>query len=183
LPGINVPGGTVLVTALGLVPGRCKVGEWRTAGNDTVVNVYCFDFAGNPINLPFTLSFMSDVGLGSRFSEDQHYGGYVWANEPTTASYTPSRIYQLNTNGSSINTITRSSIGDYTVNMPGLAPDNRSAALAVAYGSGSEYCSVRGWRSDGRGGTSVSIKCFNSSGTPVDAQFTLVYLTDDLVLF
>ena len=182
LPGINVSGGTVLVTAHGLMPGRCKVGEWRTAGNDTVVNVYCFDFAGNPINLPFTLSFMSDVGLGSRFSEDQHYGGYVWANEPTSPAYTPSRTYQLNTNGSSINTITRSSIGDYTVNMPGLAPDNRSAALAVAYGSGSEYCSVRGWRSDGRGGTNVFVKCFNSSGNSVDSQFTLVYLTDDLVL-
>jgi pimeloyl-ACP methyl ester carboxylesterase len=182
LPGINVPGGTVLVTSYGLLPARCKVGGWGTSGNDTVVTVYCFDFAGNPTDAQFTLSFMTDVGLGSRFSEDQHYGGYIWANEPTSASYTPSRTYQLNTTGSSINTITRSSTGSYTVNLPRLAPSNSSAALAVAYGSGSEYCTVQGWSGDGGDGTNATVQCFSSSGTPIDTQFTLVYLTDDLVL-
>jgi pimeloyl-ACP methyl ester carboxylesterase len=181
LPGINVPGGTVLVTALGLMPGRCKVGEWRAAGNNTVVNVYCFDFAGNPINIPFTLSFISDVGLGSRFSEDQHYGGYIWANEPASASYTPNRNYQLNKAGG-INTISRVSTGSYIVNFPMLAPSNSSTALAVAYGSGSEYCTVQSWTGDGRGGTNTTVKCYSGSGAPADTQFTLVYLTDDLVI-
>lgn len=181
LPGLNVPGGTVLVTAYGSGTERCKVGEWNRLGNDTVVNVYCFDVSGNPVDTTFTLSFMTDVGLGIRVSEDQHYGGYVRANQPANSSYTPDRVYQLNTAGG-LNTITRSSTGTYTINFPSLAPAS-STALVLAYGSGSECCTVQRWSSDSRGGTNVNVQCFSRLGNLTDTRFTLVYLTDDQILF
>ena len=48
LPGMNLPGGTVLVTAYGMGGGRCKVAGWSLSGNDTLVNVRCFDRSGAP---------------------------------------------------------------------------------------------------------------------------------------
>jgi D-arabinono-1,4-lactone oxidase len=182
LPGINVLGGTVLATAYGPGTERCKVGGWGLSGNDTVVTVYCFDPSGNPVDTRFTLSFMTDVGLGIRVSEDQHYGAYIWADQPIAASYIPNRTYQLNTTGNSINQITRSSTGLYTVNFPRLKSFKSTAALSVAYGSGSEYCAVQSWVDDGRGGTNVVIRCFNRSGNPTDTRFTVIYLTNENIL-
>src|SRR5262245_42166976 len=46
--------------------------------------------------------------------------GYVWANQPSSASYTPSLTYQFNSAGGT-NTITRSGVGQYTVHFPGLS--------------------------------------------------------------
>ena len=193
LPGLNILGGTVLVTGYGAGAERCKVGGWNLSGSNTVVDVYCYDVAGNPVDMMYTLSFMTDVGLGVSLSEEprpltdtgfvnvseeQHYGAYVWANEPTSAAYTPSSTYQINTAGAT-NTISRSDVGSYKVNLPKIAPSSSStAAFATAYGSGSEYCTVQSWISDGAGGTTVSVQCFDRSGTPKDTQFALLYLTD-----
>ena len=193
LPGLNIPGGTVLVTGYGAGSERCKVGAWNLSGTNTVVDVYCYDVSGNPVDMMYTLSFMTDVGLGVSLSErprsldaglttvsvseEQRYGAYVWANEPTSAAYTPSSTYQINTAGAT-NTISRSAVGSYKVNLPKMATSSSTAALVTAYGSGSEYCTVQRWGSDGGSGTNVFVQCFDRSGTPVDTQFALLYLTD-----
>ena len=60
---------------------------------------------------------------------------FVWANHPSTASYTPSATYQWNSHhpGAAVNTITRTGKGSYTVRLPGL--DAKSGtAIATAYG-------------------------------------------------
>lgn len=182
LPNINILGGTVLVTAYGEGSEQCKVVNWQRSGNDTVVNVNCFNASGSPVDTRYTLSYMSDVGLGIRVSEDQHYGGYVWANRPTTTSYTPNETYQLNTAGGP-NTITRRSVGSYSVRFPLLKAFDITTAQITAYGSSSEYCTIANW--NGRSGdyTSVNVNCFDYSGEPVDTRFTLTYLTDEQILF
>jgi len=138
---------------------------------------------GDPVDTRYTLSFMQDVGLGVQYSEDQHYGGYVWANEPTTASYVPHSLYQA---GPDI-TITRLSMGAYRVHLPWLAPWDRTTAVATAYGGASEYCTVSYWAGDGSSGitagTNVHVQCFSDRGDPVDTRFTLLYLTDDQILY
>jgi hypothetical protein len=182
LPGMNLLGGTVLVTAYGSGSERAKVERWnRTRDrNNTLAYVRCFDSGGNPIDTRFTLSFLMDVGLGIRYSEDQDYGGFVLADQPTTARYTPR--YQYNNTGRT-NTITKLS-GDssYRVHFPRLASSNRTTASATAYGSGSEYCTIDHWSSDGSGGTYVFVKCFNQQGNSVNTRFTLLYLTDEKIL-
>lgn len=178
LLGLNALGGTVMVTAYGTGNERCKVGGWYPSGGDTVVDVHGFDAAGNPADTRFTLSFITDVGLGDGITGNQPYGGFVWANEAAAAAYTPDMTYQKNTAGGS-NTISRTAIGSYVVRFPALAPSNSTTALVTAYGSSSDYCTIQGWGSDGNSGTNITVRCFNSTGTPVDTQFTLLYLTDD----
>src|SRR5437867_2159278 len=68
---------------------------------------------------------------------------FVWANRPSTASYTPSATYQWNSHhpGAAVNTITRTGKGSYTVRLPGL--DAKSGtAIATAYGPNPNYCKV-----------------------------------------
>jgi hypothetical protein len=181
LPGMTAAGGTVLVTAYGSGTERCKVGGWSQSGSDTVVDVYCFDVNGNPIDTTYTLSFLTDVAVGQgNVAPEGYFGGYIWADQPTQASYTPATSYQLNTASSSRNTATRSSTGAYSVRFPALKSSNSSTALVTAYGVGRECCTIASWSSDGSNGTVVSVRCYDTSGNPVDTTFTLTYLTDDI---
>jgi len=184
LQGLNLMGGTVLVTAYGDGPARCKVIGWgpSLSGSDTLVNVACFNPNGTAADAQYNLSYMMGVTVGAFNNEDQHYGGYAWANQPTSASYTPKATYQLNTAALAISAA-RLSTGSYRLRLPGLAPLNSTTALVTAYGDNSDYCSVAGWYSDGSGGTYLNITCFNTTATPIDTRFTILYLTDDQILF
>ncbi|YAF93990.1 MAG: hypothetical protein AB3A66_15295 [Nodularia sp. CChRGM 3473] len=182
LTSLNVVGGTVLVTAYGSGSERCKAVNWFPSGGNTLVNVNCFNSSGNLVDTRYNLSYMTDVAIGIDVSEDTDYGGYVWANNPTAGFYTPDPTYQLNNTGGT-NTITRNSLGKYTVRFPNLKPSNRTTAQVTAYGSASEYCTVNFWNSDGSGGTNVNVQCFNSLGNLVDTRFTLTYLTNQQILF
>ena len=182
LPGLNLLGGTVLVTAYGSGPEHCKVGSWGRSGNDTLVNIYCFN-GTLAADTYYTLAYMKDVGLGIRFSEDQHYGGYVWANQQAAyGCYTPYTTYQFN-NTNNTNTACRLATGSYRVRLPYLAAFNSTTAQVTAYGTNSEHCAVTRWISDGSGGTYVYVNCYTAVGNPVNSRFTLLYLTDDPILF
>ncbi len=181
-PGLNQLGGTVLVTAYGTTPDRCKVKNWSQTGNDTIVRVGCFDTTGRPVDTKYTLSYMSDVALGVKFSEEQHDGGFLWANNPDTPSYAPSKTYQLNSAGPD-HKVTRLAEGTYIAHLPNLKPLNKSTSLVTAYGGGREYCTINRWNSDGNGGTKARVQCFNTFGNRADSKFTLLYLTNNQVLF
>ena len=70
--------------------------------------------------------------------------GYVWANDPTAGSYTPSAAYQRNSTGA-LNTITRTGVGSYTVNFENLGIYYGGTVNVTAYGIGSETCKVLYW--------------------------------------
>lgn len=90
---------------------------------------------------------------------------YAWANEPSSASYTPSATYSYNSAGGAI-TITRSGAGTYAVNFASLAVS--SGDVQVTSYNSSARCNVTNW-----GGSAVNVACRNSSGTAVDSMFTI----------
>jgi hypothetical protein len=187
LPGLNLLGGHAQVTTYGDGTQRCKVASWGPSGSDTVVDVRCFTVAGAKANAMFTLSYMTDVGLGVQFSEYQHNGGYARADQPTAPSYTPDPRYRLNTASPTISAI-RLGVGSYRVRFGSLKHRDRTTAKVTAFGTGSEYCSIDGWAWDGVGapsipGTHVFVKCFKANRLPVDTRFTLLYLTDEQIVY
>jgi hypothetical protein len=99
-------------------------------------------------------------------------GAFVWADRPTAASYTPREAYQENTEWG-INTIRRTGVGAYTVNLSDLGAVGGSV-LVTAYGTTADYCKVASWGPSGST-QQVNVRCFNRAGSPVDSQFTMSY--------
>jgi hypothetical protein len=147
--------------------GTCKVGGWDVSSAG--INVYCFDASGNPADSYFTLLYQSRQGTFGSASKGL---AFLWANDPTSASYTPSAPYQYNSTGGT-NTITRSSTGHYEALLPGLTTIGGTVQV-TAYGSGAGRCKVQGWgpASDGQ---HINVLCFDATGAASDQQFTLAF--------
>jgi hypothetical protein len=102
--------------------------------------------------------------------------GYVWANQPTSASYTPNTAYSFNRSGGSI-LITKpaGTTGQYTVRFNGLSPllGAKSTVKVTGYGStGNEYCKPSSPR---LASNVVKIRCFRgNTGAPVNAYYTVL---------
>lgn len=157
-------GGTVDVTAYGSGSEACKVANWGPTLSDMKVNVRCFDAAGNPADTQFAAAFTRPTS-STRF-------GYVWANNPWSASYTPSSWYQFNSTGAT-NTITRSSTGIYQVKFPSIGGAGGTAKV-TAYGSGNESCKITSWSSFGTD-VNLNVACQTPAGTLADAYFTATW--------
>lgn len=96
--------------------------------------------------------------------------GWVVARNSTTGSYTPGPTDRGNSSGG-VNTIERTSAGNYVVHMPGLAAS--STALGIAHvttmGNPSRNCIVGEWDSVGTEET-VFVRCYALNGTPADFE-------------
>jgi hypothetical protein len=168
-PGIGAAG-NVQVTAYGEGDVKCKVGSWRAApGNGTDIDVRCFDRYGQLTDSTYTVSYNY---LGSDVK-----GGYLWADQPTAASYTPSPGYQ----GGASSTIDRSGTGVYTAKFAGLGAVGGHVQV-TAYGGSSDWCKSGGWGPAG-GTQYVTVLCYTASGAPVDTYFSLSYVTNGSVLW
>src|SRR5262249_54440718 len=100
--------------------------------------------------------------------------GYVWANSPTAASYTPDLVYQTNTAGA-VNTVKRMGTGWYRVSFPGIANRRHGGTVDVtAYGAGTAACQSAGWGPDGTG-IVADVVCTDTNGTRVDSLFDAAY--------
>jgi hypothetical protein len=102
--------------------------------------------------------------------------GYVWADQPTSPSYTPSGTYSFNSSGGA-NTITRVGTGAYEVTFAGLGINgNRSSGGNVQvtkYDSGAGICHVDGW--SGSPDLVVRVNCYNMSGVLTDHLYTVLF--------
>jgi hypothetical protein len=101
---------------------------------------------------------------------------YVWADQPSAASYTPHLSYQFNSTGA-VNTITRSSVGRYTVRLPGLGSSSGTVHV-TAYGASTDQCKVARWGSGGGldyAAQLVEVRCFDRTGAPSDSMYTMSY--------
>ena len=153
--------------------------------------------AGNPSDIPdaVMLSFIADDDDGNLSNGTPHFAalaaaadsrniprppdpvigqmGYVWANNPTADSYTPSATYAYNGAGGPI-TITRSGTGSYAVRFTGLGGGGTPGGhvQVTAYGNGSENCKVSGWSSSGSDFVTY-IRCFDVSGNPANTRYTV----------
>jgi hypothetical protein len=151
--------------------GYCTANSWYGSGTTMYIFVECFDKNGSAANNYFTLLYQShsttfgtaDVGLA-----------YLWANDRTTGSYTPSSYYSYNSTGGT-NTIRRHSTGNYTVTLPGLTKTGGDVQVTEYSGySEPARCNVVEWGASSAG-TKINVKCYNTSGEPADEYFNLLY--------
>jgi hypothetical protein len=148
---------------------RCKVESWgANAFTPTTISVHvrCVTPSGAPANSPFVANFRRHVATSTQGIA----GGYLWADQPTAASYTPSSAYQWKPAGTA-HTIRRHSVGTYEVTIAGSSTSGGTVAV-TAQGPGSEHCKVSWWSVIGAN-TVVGVNCFSTTGSPVDTRFSL----------
>lgn len=101
--------------------------------------------------------------------------GWVVARQSTTGHYTPATIDRGNSSGG-VNTIERTSAGNYVVHMPGLAASGTQLGTAnvTTMGNPNRNCIVGEWDS---GGTEevVFVRCYALNGAAADANFSASY--------
>lgn len=163
--GLGGSGGNAQVVAHGTDNTRCKVESWFPSGSNEIVNVLCHTPTGTLNNSKFVVRYgRASSGVGP--------SAYLWANQPSTASYTPSATYSFNSTGGT-NTITRSAAGTYTVNLPGLGGANGSV-LVTAHGSSSTHCNVALWGSS-PGNRPIEVRCWSTADALADSTFSLAF--------
>jgi hypothetical protein len=166
-PGLgSIVGGDVQVTAYGSGSERCKVYYWTSVGSTLQVYINCYTATGAPTNTLFTANYVR------RNDYPGIEGAYVWAHDPSSASYTPISTYSWNSTGGAIGISHTPGSGVYTVALGGQNLSGGTVEV-TAYGSGNSYCKVGSW-----GGTSVTVVCFNgSTGAAADSQFDMIFET------
>jgi hypothetical protein len=98
--------------------------------------------------------------------------GYLWAQEPSGGSYSPSAAYAYNSAGGEI-TVARGGTGRYGIQLRGLGSGAAKAGglLVTAYGNDSSRCQVSSWDTHAAG-FQGAVHCVTGAGTPADARFT-----------
>jgi hypothetical protein len=168
LPNLGTAAGVVHVTAYGGGTEVCKVGSWDPSGSTQQVHVQCFTSGGAPVDTLFTMTYAYPRSAARPMA-------FLWADQPTAATYTPSLSYQFNSSGAT-NTVRRMGVGTYTALLPNLGAATGHVQV-TAYGPGSERCKVGSW--DPSGSTQqVHVQCFTSAGMLVDTRFTMTYVSD-----
>ena len=102
--------------------------------------------------------------------------GWVVARQIKTAAYTPGALDRGNSSGG-VNTVNRTSKGNYVVHMPGISASGTALGVAhvSAMSSARRACIVGEWHA---GGTEevVYVRCFATNGAAADSRFTVNYL-------
>ena len=104
--------------------------------------------------------------------------GYVFADDPSAAAYTPPADYSRNAGGGT-NTVTRSGVGAYTVHMPGLGKPSVTGNVqvaAVGVGLQAFRCYVLGWSALAGAALDVEVRCTTLAGAAADVQFVVQYV-------
>jgi hypothetical protein len=166
-------GGVVSVTPFGSAGEQCSVSGYGAEGTpDTIATIRCYDPSGKPVDSEFDASFI-------RPSSSKRDFAYLWADDETNPSYTPSPLHQFNSTGGT-NTITRNGTGDYSVSLPGLGSDGGTVKVTT-FSPTSNACKASSWSSK-FGAEQVGVLCFDFTGAPVDSKFTLVYANDTSIV-
>lgn len=100
--------------------------------------------------------------------------GFAWANDPSSASYTPSATYAYNSANMPI-TATRIGVGQYRMTFSGLGGHGVAGAnvQVTAYGPLSNACKVQSWSSGGADFV-AAVRCFRPNGALVDDRYTIL---------
>ncbi|HLY05812.1 MAG TPA: hypothetical protein VKR31_08705 [Rhizomicrobium sp.] len=149
--------------------GYCVSNGWGPSGSTLIAYVGCYDANGNPQNDYFTLLYQART---KDFGKSKKGIAFLWADEPTSSSYTPSSSYQFNSTGGT-NTIVRESAGSYIATIPGLYYEHSDVQVTTY--DGAARCKVNSWGPGSGGGTDIYIQCYNSAGSPADEYYDLAY--------
>jgi DNA-directed RNA polymerase specialized sigma24 family protein len=161
LPGVGSPGGIAHVAAYDYTASgaSCQPVGWRAQGADEAVEVACFGRTGQPSDVPVAVLFLAGtVDQGWSLGGAR---GFVYASDPTAATYLPGAPDARNTGR-----ITRTGTGRYAVVLGGGAE-----AVQVSPVAGSaRYCALTGHT-----GAVATVACTAHNGVPADTAFTLSY--------
>jgi hypothetical protein len=169
-PHLAVAGGIAHVSAYG-GSHTCKVVSWGPVLEDERVNVACRNSAGAGFDGAFAVLFYRDDPV-ERAVETA--SAYLWADNPTAASYTPRTAFNSRR---AVNSVRRLGVGRYQATLPSMErrgePNRGGTAQVTANGTGPERCTVGNWVQQGND-ILVQVNCF-SAGLPVDSLFTLTW--------
>lgn len=182
LPGLTRGGGSVMITTMNdTETARCKPGWFTTDASGTTVDVRCFDTLG-PADATFSLHYTSSVTYHAWATPGM--GGYAWAADPLSASYTPPLSYQYSYGAYrwTPSTALRFGTGAYAMRYNDLlrdavlTPTPRDTSLVTAYGVSNDYCEVGSWGTSGLDVT-ANVACFNGvTGAPEDARYLHTFM-------
>ncbi|MDC0834731.1 LamG domain-containing protein [Geitlerinema sp. CS-897] len=156
--------------------GSSNIAQDKTAnGNNGTINGATWEQS----EVPLTSIIDEGIDLRPWTAESvdklvKYAKAWVWAHQPTVASYKPSSCYQYNSyrNRNDANTITHQGTGQYTVELPGLGKKNGIIHVAP-YGNTNHSCQLVSWETSG---TTKKIKvCCFKDGRPMDGLFTLLF--------
>lgn len=168
IPGVSGNTGVVHATAVG-GSHTAVVESWGIGSSGIFANIALYSSSGTAANNA-RFSVLYRIVDDNTRRESQ-----LWANQPTSASYTPSLIYAWN--GARGNpTIQRLSTGLYEVHLPGLAPLGAEwgNVFVSPYGPVALRAKIDGW-SHSTTETIVGVRTTDSAGAPADGMFTLTY--------
>jgi len=173
--GLSGAGGTVQVGAVGA--GSCYAGSW--GGATFLVNVFCVDTAGNPVDSPFFIDVIpagvAPTGIA-----------YGFDKVPASSSLTFNTVVEYNP--VSIPTAISAefdhvSTGKYLVTFNGLNALQVKGGNVRATANGSAArCKVTNWQAGNWGtgspgtGLQAFVNCYNIVGQLVNAEYTLMAL-------
>lgn len=178
--GITQFVGTLMATAFNQTEARyCNADSWAPAAGNVGMHLFvrCFDKDGKEADSAVQISYRNDLHAGIAVNGTKFHNAYIFANG-TTATPTIDAGYSKNTASTTPMTITRSSVGNFVVNIPGIAPSNKTTVIVRSYGDKNTYCNIATFFSDNSGGTGVRVWCYNSAGVATDAAFVLQYFTN-----
>jgi hypothetical protein len=108
-------------------------------------------------------------------ADDQRFG-YALADQPSaTGPYSPDAAYRYTSSGGPIS-VTRDSIGTYSVRFAGLgrAPGQRDNVQVTGYGGAAAYCKPRGWDATAPD-LVVEVRCWSAPDAVLaDSRFTIL---------
>jgi hypothetical protein len=168
---VSIPGlvkeAQTQVTTLSENGELCRIAGAKGVGKAVEYTVNCIAIGGDPIDIGFfLLTFRGSAGPAS---------AYLWANDPAAESYTPDERYQFNSSGG-VNTIVRTDVGTYTIDLPGQGAESGGFQLSAANSAPGASCAVRRWAIGEDNLKQVEVNCFDATGAHVDSAFTLLYV-------
>jgi hypothetical protein len=95
---------------------------------------------------------------------------YAWADQPGSASYTPSTFYSSNPSGGGVS-ITHLGTGRYSISWAAADAQifDGGDVQVTAYGGGNAQCKVEGWGSE-----NATVRCFTATGVLVDSFYDVL---------
>jgi hypothetical protein len=168
---VKIPGlvgfGATHVTAYGSDAADCIAGDTEAA-TYSLVDVECFDAAGNPVDHAFTLSFtnVNQPGRQMAYMEVES-NGVIWASRHFNG-------------GGGLSTVIRRG-ATYVVRIPGLG--SRAGHVQVTSAHPAARCKVSSWSPYGSY-EDVVVTCWHRGGFAytVDAPFVLTYVNQQNIL-
>jgi hypothetical protein len=158
--------GSAIATAYGPMPTRCKVVGWIAP----LVDVFCHQIDGTPIDSEFGLSYFTDVAFGADTLANGHPGAFVFADQPASASYDPGGGYRFNSLGGTF-AASRSAAGSYAIDFGLHKGSNKTMPIITAHGTTPAeldvQCHQDGWTGVAAGAR-ILVACYNAAGVPDD---------------